>query len=237
MTNKKAVIDIGPVQLGGLILAVILIAGTVWFFARLSGIFTGGGEERATEVAFQTLAFKINELTAIEDKCAATQDGQNLFVAPDYAIVGFNHFKHQLPITNCGNEQVKRPIRPDCPKEKSCICLYKTQESFKNLEPLQCAPINSEWIVMPIYSSSYLPTNVQKNMAGERPLYGLFQNMQSTFLFIFGQCDDHVFDENFGTKKMYLEKNKSEQGTAVLIANYDPEMGTRYENCVKQTSK
>ncbi|GEM_PF-6570085 len=237
MTNKKAVIDIGPVQLGGLILAVILIAGTVWFFARLSGIFTGGGEERATEVAFQTLAFKINELTSSQDQCAATQDGQNLFVAPDYAIVGFNDFAHELPITNCGNQQITRPIRPDCPKEKSCICLYKTQEVFKNLEPLQCAAINSEWIVMPLYSSSYLPTSVQKNMAGGRSLHSLLQNTETTFLFIFGQCDDWWIDENFGTKKMYLEKNKADRGTAVLIANYDSDMEKRYEDCTKQIKK
>jgi len=239
--NKRAVVEIGLVQLLGLILAIAIIVGTVWFFGRLSGIFTGSGAERATEVAFQTLAYKINELAAKEDSCAATPEGQNLYVGANYAIVGFNKGK-QFTINVCGkNEQVQKPLRPDC-SNKSCICLYKTQKYFKGLTPIQCSAINADFIEMPIYTEKDYGEKIKDpifmNMRAPLGLfYPLFANKiyASDFL-IFGKCDQGIFggSTNFGTQRMYVQKIKTNQKTEILVAAYDKQMEGLNEKCAKE---
>lgn len=244
MNKKGGVVEIPWVEAIGVALFVMLLVGTTWFFARLAGVTTGGGEERATEVAFRTMANEINILLKDESKCAAKKDGQMLFLADEYAIIGFNKgIISKGPLNNCdGKELVKKPLRPDCPTDKSCICLYKTQTTFNDKQPTQCVPINADYVGMPVYPAQYEDKSIALNMVGSITETNIVGGMQGltrtpvTTIFIFGECSRWLtFDQNFGTKRMFLEKRKTEQGIEVLIANYDKQMETRYEECSKES--
>lgn len=238
MNNRATIVDLPWAEAIGILLAVILIVGTVAFFGRFAELFTGGGQERATEVAFRSLVAKINNLLMQTESCAALQGGMNFFVGDDFAIIAFD--KNADPLNPCKDEgRINRPLRPDCPKDKSCICLYKTRDTFNDKQPVECAVIDANFIQSPIYPDDYPDKSVFGNMAHKLSIkkgsdYEDANGNSLYNLFIFGSCNPGTFSfsaPSFNTKRLYLEKKTSATVTKVFVANYDAGMEKRYEDC------
>ena len=241
MNKRGDVVGFTWIELAGIIFAAMLILGTVVFFTRFVSIFYGGDEERATEVAFRTLAVEMNKLLLDNEPCSAVEK-LPLFVGSDYAIVGFDKYGGPL-INPCkGGERVARPIRPDCKQHQSCLCLYKTDSAFADKTPLSCVSLNINEILIPFYTNDFrnkgsAERSVFKNMGGadvtpssNKPL----PTAGTESLFIFGECDEHWVDEPFGTKVMYVEKSVVNAKSSIYVAYADADTDTAYDLCLKK---
>lgn len=240
MDKHGDVVGFTWVELAGIIFAAVLIGSTVLFFTRFVSIFSGGDEDRASEVAFRTLGVEMNKLLNSDDACSAVEK-LPLFVGGDFAIVGFG--RNNLLVNPCNaGEVVARPVRPDCKNGQSCLCLFKTDSSFAGEQPLSCISLNVDELVMPVYTNDFRDRggselSVFKNMGGTdvanyagKPLFVAGRRS----LFIFGECSEHWDDESFGTKVMYVERSVENGKSGIYVAYADADAEIAYDDCLKK---
>ena len=185
----------------------------------------------------------MNKLLQNTDACSAIEK-LPLFVGDDFAIVGFG--KQNPSINTCNNnEQVVKPVRPDCKIGQSCLCLYKTNSNFEDKIPLSCISLNVDDLLMPAYTSVFagrggLELSIFNNMGGSdvgaNPgnLLPILPGKQR--LFIFGLCDhalnwDHT---SFGTKIMYVERSVDNGISVIYVAYADESTEKAYGDCLKK---
>lgn len=234
--TKGQVTTIGPVQAIGLLLAVILIIITVSFFWRFGGLLGDSSIEQATDVSYRTFIAELNELLKQEEQCSTKTGGHNIFVGIDFSIVAFNKGEKQTQNGCVISEKIQRPLRPDCPTDKTCVCLYKVDEEFEDTQPKQCMTTDADFIFMRSEKNNQ-NDRISANMYGgkEQTLPALSIKPQLKYppitqLTIFGQCDNNVIDEDFQTQRLYLEKIKAEK-TILFVAHYDEQMQKRETDC------
>ncbi|MBI4141231.1 hypothetical protein HY485_05335, partial [Candidatus Woesearchaeota archaeon] len=162
--NKSQAPTIAPVQAIGLFLAVFLIFITLSFFWRFGGLFGDTSVEQATEVSFRTLISELNELLQQPEQCSTKTGGHNFFIGSDFSVVVFNKGETTTQNGCETTETIKRPLRPDCPPDKTCICLYKVNEEFKDTQPQQCSTLDADFIFMRSEENNI--ARIKKNMIG-----------------------------------------------------------------------
>ncbi len=240
--NKGQVTTIGPVQAIGLLLAVILIVITISFFWRFGGLLGDTSIEQATDVSYRTIVMELNELLQQPEQCSTKTGGHNLFVGSEFSIVAFNKGENETQNGCETSEMIKRPLRPDCLPDKTCICLYKADEEFENTPPKQCLTLNADFIFM--RSEQKNPNKrIKNNMWGgeikKPPVLSINPKLkypQLTQLTIFGRCDGWGVDDDFQTQRLYIEKIKAEK-TILFAAHYDKEMQKRELDCTTTVEK
>ena len=233
--SKAQATTIGPVQAIGIFLALFLIFITLSFFWRFGGLLGDTSVEQATDVSYRTLAAELNELLQQPEQCSTKTGGHNFFIGSAFSMVAFNKGETTTQNGCETSEPIKRPLRPDCPLDKTCFCLYKVDEEFKDTQPEQCSALDADFIFMRSEENNI--ARIKKNMIGGKtqqpPALSIKPELEYPQLkqfLLFGQCDNQWIDEDFQTQRLYIEKIKAEK-TILFVAHYDEQMQKRETDC------
>lgn len=251
--SKKGLVEEGLLQWIGIILAIILIAGTAYFFANLSGIFGGGQKGEGTVKNVQFLAQTINEMIDVPGECVYAVDNA-FYIDSGFILVGFNKDEDFIEDA-CKYELVNKPEIDAC-SDSACLCLYRdprgTHDDFVDNPPVFCEALKSktslaadyvftrryymgtaDWIVSKSRVAFNAPENVYKNIIGmpwgPPPEYGgsFFQYIPLySYFFIYGECGAWGFNKAFGSALLYIEVLKAPKTgkNVVFIAHSTPEL-------------
>src|SRR3989338_9220814 len=186
-------------------------------------------QKSMNEVASSSSNFMVNDI--------------QYFIDSGHILVGFSK-DDNFVMDACGYdaaiqlgfEEVQKPKRPECSKT-SCLCLY--QETYDDYDfeednyPVSCLSVKADKIFTLDYLyQSYLPSGIKyseeekvwKNVGGSQvtlpsDLYPADAgNFNYASLFIYGQCEDHLSDVNFGIQKLFIEKTVQNGKTYLFVA-------------------
>lgn len=247
---KKAVVEIGLLEWIGIILALVLIAGTAYFFASMTGLWGPGQKEQGTISNFAGLASTVNAMIDLPGECAFTTE-YSYYIDSSHILVGFNKDRGFVEDA-CQQETVLKPQVSAC-RDSACLCLYSdpggTDDDFVDNPPITCEALKgktglaadyvftrkyysgtSEWFTSSSSVMFSAPENVYKNIIGmpwgpPPEYYMLFlPNMFYSHFFLYGECGDWGSNEVFGSAPLYVEVLKvPEAGKVAVFIAYSTE--------------
>ena len=137
MRHKKGV---EVIELIGIFLGVILIIVITFQVMKVIGGLTG--KEKQSEIAFNSLVLKINEL--LQNPSPIAYDKLTYFLGPDKALIAFA--KGPVQFRKCGRTDdatVPIPATPAC-SQGTCVCLSDFQRQDNQVTPKDCRPLSVE---------------------------------------------------------------------------------------------
>lgn len=202
--------------------------------------FSGTKDQQVALNNLQALQKAMNDVAASASEFFLGDLQFNAF--PNYIVVGFSKDDNFVGDV-CGYsasrnppyEVVDKPKRPEC-SQSSCICLYPEtygDDDFDEKDyPISCLSVKADKIFTLDYLyQSYLPNGIKysedervwKNTGGYPiTLTNVYPENLGNFnyasLFIYGQCEDHYSDINFGIQKLFIEKTIKEGKTYLFVA-------------------
>jgi len=250
---KKALVEIGLLEWIGVILAIVLIIATAYFFGSIAGIWGDGGQrEEGTIVNFRLLANKVNAGIDLQVECAYAVN-HAFSIDDSHIVVGFNKDRDFVEDA-CQYEDVPKPGVDAC-SDSACLCLYRdptgTHDDFVDNPQMFCEALKSKTGLKADYiftrryylgtsgmfvsNSKVLfnaPENIYKNFMGmpwgPPTEYGslVFPYTFYSYLFIYGECGDWGFNEDFRSSPLYIEVLRTQKAgkIAVFIAPSTPEL-------------
>ncbi|MEA2036596.1 MAG: hypothetical protein U9O94_03755 [Nanoarchaeota archaeon] len=236
--GKKADIrTLAPTELIGYILAAVVII----LILVVAGIFTTlYFSEKNEEFAINNMVALSNKIDTLsrDDTDFSAQRAFPFYLPPDFVVVGFNkEWDDKKESDGCGSEQVRKPNFMDgaegrkC-EDSACICIFgDNNDDFMdgdeyNVELIKCIALSEVDYITTAYlddNSNYnYPSEIWKNVVGQKiglPDYSnVAPNFEYSFFYIYGQCDNHFWDKDLKSRKLYIEKFKDEDKTYIFIA-------------------
>jgi len=235
--NKKGDVRTLPgVALVGTILALAVIVLVLFIAGKFTGLFFSEKNQELAINNFIALSNRIETLSKSRNQFDA-QRNFPFYLPSNFVIVGFNRrWNDRTNSDGCEPEPVRKPSVIDgqegkkC-RDSACICLFgdrndhftKGKEGQEyNVELIQCRSLPEvDYIIIPyLKESKEYPSQIYKNFIGEKiPLTGYpltgFNNY--AFSYIYGQCDDHYWDKNLESRKLYIEKFTNEGGIPYIL--------------------
>jgi len=241
---KKALVEIGLLEWIGVILAIVLIIGTAYFFGSMAGIWGDGGQrEEGTITNFRLLAHTINEMMDINTECVYTVD-HAFSIDDSHIVVGFNKDRGFVEDA-CQYEAVFKPGVDAC-IDSACLGLYRnptgTDDDFVDNPQMFCEALKSKtggaadyvftrryYLSTPdiIASKSKVlfnaPENIYKNFMGmpwgPPSEYGalMFPYTWYSYLLIYGECGDWGSNEDFRSSPLYIEVLRTQKAGKIAV--------------------
>jgi hypothetical protein len=242
--NKKGqdVRTIGPVELVGHILGAAVVILIIIIAAAFATFYFGEKNKEFAINNFIALSNKIETLSKSREQFDV-QRAFPFYLPSNFVVVGFNKGWDNNKISDgCEPEPVRKPSGIDGKEGKkcensACICLFTNNDDFMdgddyNVELVQCHPFPKADYIITLYLGTSVkdkdigkdykyPVEIYKNIVGERiylPDYSLIGFSDYAFFYIYGQCEDHYWDENLQSKKLYVEKFTRNDRTFIFIA-------------------
>ncbi|MFH1589982.1 MAG: hypothetical protein ABIB43_05430 [archaeon] len=181
---------------------------------------------------FQQLSLRVD--TMINSDKVITSDGMILELEPDYNILAFDYddTKAELCVSRAFDTEFKRP--KECLDGKSCLCLYKG--NVEDEKVIECRMFEKTRF----YSFLHKDTGESESLGCEKSGH---PNTKTTYedLMFTGLLSTHypfvLIEVYFGTRTMYLEKEKEGDVNHILITFKDKDTKLRYKMVNKCTEE
>lgn len=231
-SKKKAVIDIAPSTLLGIVLGIVIVFGLLYLGAKLAGIFINKQELDATLNNFNVLVKHTNNL--LKDKDFSSRRF-TYSLANNFILVGFSYSdNNEIMRTKCTNENMKQS-KPLLCEGFSCLCIYQNTlsndfDSDGENKPLQCNRFDEKIVFL-----APLNFNINDGFGGDRNAWqpSFYSNQNGYgYLVVYGNgCN--TFGDNFGIKEIYLEKFKQGENIFIYMVPYSNDTNSEVQKRIK----